>query len=488
MPIRSAAADLGASSGRVMVGTLHEGRITLEEAARFPTPSYRDASLGYQCWDIDTIFAEVSAGLLKCSTTQPLHSAGVDSWAVDHVLLNERGNRVAPSVCYRDPRTTGMMQLVHSRMPARAIYSSTGIQFQPFNTIYQLAAVAQQHPEWLSDATRLLMIPDYLHYLLSGVAANEYTNATTTQMLRLDGTWDDRLILAAGLERSLMLPPVSSGKILGVVQLGSHSTKIIAPATHDTASAVAGTPLAGPDEAYISSGTWSLMGFESMEPIASPAAMRTNVTNEGGFERRFRVLKNLMGMWPLQRVCEELQVEAVDRLILDCDSVVSWLSLVDLEDPAFLNPPDMCAAIRAACRGTGQPEPRTAVELARCILESLALAYARVKRELEQLRRRKLTHIRIVGGGSRNRLLNQLCADACQVPVSAGPVEASALGNLSAQWIALGAIENLSAARAIIQSSFPCEHFTPRDTIPASVLERFEAIAHTPFSKEMQCS
>jgi rhamnulokinase len=485
---RSAAVDLGASSGRVMLGTLDAGSIALQEIRRFRTPSFHEPATGYQCWDIDHILGEAIAGLDQCASTGAIHSIGVDSWAVDFVLLDERMQRIAPPVCYREKHTAGMMDAVCSRIPAPEIYSRTGIQFQPFNTLYQLAGLAVRHPQRLAVARRLLMIPDYLHFRLCGVAANEYTNATTTQMLALDGSWDPDLLAASGLPAGALTSPVAAGTILGPAKLNSCPAHIVATATHDTASAVAGTPLDGPDEAYISSGTWSLMGIESPEPIATAEAMRMNFTNEGGYQRRFRVLKNIMGMWPLQRMCDERCVSSIDSLIAEAAAVPAWRSIVNLDDAAFLNPADMTATIAQFCRHTGQPVPSTSAELARCILDSLALTYGRVKRQLEQLHGRPLSRIRIVGGGSRNRLLNQLCADTCELPVSAGPVEASTLGNLAVQWIALGILHNLENARALIRASFPCEEFVPQNTVAAGVWNQFEQLTNTRFAEEVECS
>lgn len=488
LPARSAAVDLGASSGRVMLGTLDAGRITLEEISRFSTPSFNDPFSGYQCWDIDRILAESLTGLRQCRSFGSLQSVGVDSWAVDFVLLDEGMQRIAPPVCYREKHIAGMMEAVCGRISATQIYARAGIQFQPFNTLYQLAGLAAHQPQWLAKARRLLMIPDYLHFRLCGVAANEYTNATTTQMLGLDGHWNPELLAASGLAAGALTSPISPGTILGTTELVPGSAQVIAPATHDTASAVAGAPLESPDEAYISSGTWSLMGIESPHPIASAEAMRMNFTNEGGYAHRFRILKNIMGMWPLQRMCQERSVTGIDTLIAEAAAVPAWRCLVNLDDPAFLNPADMTSTIEHFCRHTRQLLPSTSAEFARCILDSLALIYGRVKSQLEQLRGRPLARIRIVGGGSRNRLLNQLCADACEFPVSAGPVEASTLGNLAAQWIALGLIRNLEGARALIRASFPCEEFFPRNALPTGLRDRFEQLSNTRFAEEVECS
>jgi len=475
--IRSAAVDLGAGSCRVIAGELRDGRIAIEEAGRFRTPTLADDAGKYQCWDLDAIVGRTREILERAAAAGPLASVGVDGWGVDYVLLDAERKRVGEAVCYRDHRTTGIMDRRCARLGRQAIYARTGIQFLPFNTLYQLAACAEQEPGWLLQARHLLMVPDYVHYCLSGVMANEYSNATTTQMLGLHGAWDPVLLEAAGVARGLLLPPVDAGTVLGTMRLAAQTAQVIAPATHDTGSAVAGTPLAHEDEAYISSGTWSLMGIESRTPIATAQALAMNFTNEGGLQRRYRVLKNIAGMWPMQRVCQEHGVEGFHALAAEVEAAEPWRSIVNPNDPAFLNPASMTDAIRQASARIRQPVPETVPQLMRAIVDSLALSYRKVKEELESLTGRRLSRIRIIGGGCRNRLLNQLCADACGLPVSAGPVEASALGNLSAQWIAMGAIENLDAARAIIRASFPCEEYAPRATIPEPVWERFVVLS-----------
>jgi rhamnulokinase len=280
-----------------------------------------------------------------------------------------------------------------------------------------------------------------------------------------------------------MLDPVDAATILGETQLASGSAKVVAPASHDTASAVAGIPLESASEAYISSGTWSLMGIESRTPIATPEAMGMNFTNEGGLEHRFRVLKNLMGLWLVQRVAHEHNVTDIAGLVAEAAQAPAWRSLVNPDDPLFLNPDSMTDAMRDYCRAAGEPEPRTLSELARTVFDSLALAYRNVKQQLEKLAGRPLERIRIVGGGCQNKLLNQLCANACQLPVVAGPVEASVLGNLSAQAIALGAIRDLNVARELIRDSITLHEFRPAEIVPESVFHRFEQMLQTRFQK-----
>lgn len=477
--MRSAAVDLGAGSVRVITGELVGGRIAIAEAGRFRTPACVDEAGKYQCWDLDAIVGWIHEILERAAGAEPVDSMGVDGWGVDYVLLDAEMQRVGEAVCYRDKRTAGMMDRLCAQLGREHIYDRTGIQFLPFNTLYQLAACAEQEPGWMEQARHLLMIPDYVHYCFCGAMANEYTNATTTQMLALDGAWDETLLNAAGLARSLMRTPIDAGTVLGKMRLGAGWAQVIAPATHDTASAVAGTPLAGEDEAYISSGTWSLIGIEGRISMASADALRMNFTNEGGLERRYRVLKNITGMWPMQRVCEEHGVDGFHLLAAEVDAAEAWRSVVNPNDAAFLNPQSMTEAIRSYCRNSGQPVPETVAQLMRTIVDSLALTYRKVKLELESLTGRRLNRIRILGGGCRNRLLNQLCADACELPVSAGPMEASALGNLCAQWIALGGIEDLDAARRLIRASFPCEEYSPKAAIPDAVWEQFLHCAST---------
>jgi len=460
----------------------------LKEVGRFATPTCTDADSGYQCWDVEAIVSEIERSVAQARLSSTIASIGVDSWGVDYVLLDEDLKRVGVPVCYRDKRTAGVMEDVCGRLSKREIYGRTGIQFLSFNTLYQLTACAAQKPEWLERAAHFLMVPDYLHFRLCGALSNEYTNATTTQMCGLDGEWDGFLTDSIGMKRSILGSPVAAGTVLGDGTGVARGLKVVAPATHDTGSAIAGTPLECADEAYISSGTWSLMGIESMVPIANDHAMRMNFTNEGGVERRFRVLKNIMGMWPIQRLCEEQNVRDFGPIVERAAEEQPWCSVINVNDPEFLNPQSMTDSIREHCRRSRQAVPETMAQLARCVFDSLALSYRMVKEQLELLRARKLTRIRIVGGGSRNALLNQLCADACELPVTAGPVEASVLGNLSVQMIALGAIENLSAARALIGRSFEMQEYDPQQRIPPEVVARFEELIAVNGTRGQACA
>jgi rhamnulokinase len=470
-----AAIDLGASNGRVVVAETDGQHLSLREAARFETPLLQGEG-EYQCWDIDAIEARVREGLRAARALGPLASVGVDTWGVDFVLLDERSARAAPVVSYRDNRTRAVMDQVMARMPGAEIYRRTGIQFQPFNTLFQLAATAAREPAWLARARRLLLLPDYLHFRLCGALSNEYTNSTTTQLFGIhDHDWDDELLALAGISRTLLSRVVEPGTQLGQLDTGlAGAARVIAPPTHDTASSVAAIPLEGQDTAFISSGTWSLMGIESPEPLAGPEALRLNVTNEGGAERRYGVLKNIIGLWLVQRIRQELGGEDHAALVEAAEAAVPWRSLVDPEDPRFFNPSSMIEAIQGFCSETGQPVPSDPGQLARCAFDSLALCYRRAAGDLGALRGRPLARIHIVGGGCRNRLLDQLCADACALPVRAGPAETAALGNACVQLISLGVLPSLDAARALIRRSFEVEEFTPRDPVPGDALRRFE--------------
>lgn len=478
---RCVAIDIGAGSGRVIAADIVDDHISLNEIYRFDTPEI----LGTDCiqyWDIDAIEHHVRSGLQIAGNDSPIDSIGVDSWGVDYVLLDENRQRVGLPVSYRDHRTDGVMPLVFSRISEEEIYRRTGIQFLPFNSLYQMAATAEQHPDWLERTRHFLMVPDYLNFRLCGAIANEYTNATTTQLYSLlSNSWDVDLLAAAGVARPLMRQVVDPGTVMGTMACGDRSVRVIAVASHDTASAVAGAPLESGDEAFVSSGTWSLMGVESATPFVSPEARRLNFSNEGGYGRRYRVLKNITGLWLVNQVRAESAAPHLGpgAVVAAAEAAVPWDSVIDPDDPRFLNPPSMTLAIQEFCAETGQPVPRDMGSLARCIFDSLALSYRRVKEELELLRGRPLSRIRIIGGGSQNRLLDQLCADTCQLPVSAGPVETSALGNACVQMIALGAIPDLDKARAIVRRSFPIDQFVPRQPVPDHVWRRFLALAHS---------
>jgi rhamnulokinase len=479
---RVAAVDMGSSGIRIMVAELKDGHLSLAEVHRFETPMARDVATGHDAWDSDLIVANIREGLEKAEAIAPLDSVGCDSWGVDYVLLDEHLQRIGPSVTYRDHRTDGMIEEITARMDAAEIYRRTGIHFQPYNSLYQLAATAKTHPDWLERARHLLFTPDYVHFALSGVISNEYTIASTSQMLSLQTRdWDPDLVALAGLPRLLMQRPVEPGTILGETELktSGRRIKVVAPGGHDTASAVAVAPLMGPDEAYLSSGTWSLMGLESETPFTCEAAYRFNIGNEGGVCGRYTVLKNIMGLWLIQRARKEMGSPAFADMVTAATAAPAWATLINPDDPRFLNPPDMVAAIEDFASEHGEAEPVGQGGIARCIFESLALEYAKTKQELEVLHGRPITHIRIIGGGSQNALLNQLTADACGVPVSAGPTETSALGNACLQMMALGAIGSLAEAREIVRRSFSVVEIKPRAEVPEAVRARFQRLSQS---------
>ena len=481
------AVDLGASSGRVVIVDYQANLLSLREVRRFETPRRVDRHTGYQCWDLDGIESEVATGLGVASAVAELASVGVDGWGVDFVLLDGARRPVAPAVSYRDRRTDGVMESVFARVAPEEIYRRTGIQFQPFNTLYQLAATARQQPVWLERARHLLMLPDYVHLKLGGELFTEYTNATTTQLLGIDTRdWDDELLAAAGISRELVSAPVEPGTIVGqtAALAGGQRLVVAAPATHDTASAVAAISLAGDDEAFISSGTWSLMGVESERPLAGATARRLNFTNEGGVERRHRVLKNIAGLWLVQRIGEELRMPDAGALTAAASEAQPWRSLVDPDDPRFLSPESMVAAIRGYCAETGQREPGGAADLVRCAVDSVALCYRRVKEELEELVGHPIARIHIGGGGGQNRLLSQLAADTCQVPVLVGPAEISVLGNACVQLIALGVLSSLSEARALVRRSFAARWIEPGTPVPDAAWDRFQSFSTQPSRRE----
>jgi rhamnulokinase len=483
VPEKIVAVDIGASSGRVILSEVRDGILSLTEIHRFENNLRGDDVFAHQCWNLDFLEAEMRKGLAIARGKGGLASVGVDTWGVDYVLLDDNLERIGPAVSYRDHRTDGMMDTVFSQISRAEIYRRTGIQFLQFNTLYQLAATVRQHPEWLARARHFLMIPDYLHFRLCGVLSNEYTNATTTQLFNLhENDWDADLLKLAGLPKTMMMHPVEAGTIIGEIQALPNETavKVVAPATHDTGSAVAAAPLETEDETFISSGTWSLMGIESKTPFAGAEALAANVSNEGGVERRYRILKNIMGFWLIQRVRKELGSLDHGGLVTEARDGTPWRSLINPQDARFLNPDNMTAEIRAFCRETGQPVPESAGALSRCIFDSLALSYRQVKEELETLRGRPVDRICIVGGGSQNDLVNQLCADACGVPVTAGPIETTALGNVCVQMIALGQLSNLDEARALVRRSFPLTEYLPRQRVPQAVWDRFQSFSALP--------
>ncbi|WP_341678840.1 rhamnulokinase [Niveibacterium sp. SC-1] len=480
MGVEVVAVDLGASSGRVVLARYLEetGGLVLQEVHRFENGFVQRA--GQDCWDLERLSGEIVFGLEKtlAGGARPV-SVGIDTWGVDFVLLDAEDRPLGEAVAYRDHRTDGVMERVFARVPRDEIYRRTGIQFLQFNSLYQLVALQAASPERLAQARTLMFVPDYLHYRLCGVKSCEYTNASTSQLLNLEaGGWDRELMARLALPDASLQPLCAPGTRLG--EWGSregHRLAVIAPATHDTASAVIGTPLEDEHSLYISSGTWSLMGIESRTPFNDAQALAANFTNEGGTDGRFRVLKNIMGLWLIQRLRDAFPHLSHAELVTQAEAAPSG-SLVDPNDARFLNPPSMADAIRAFCAETGQATPQSAGEFARCVFESLACLYRQTLDELRAITRHAITgndfrRIHIVGGGSQNAFLNQLCADFCGLPVSTGPVEASALGNVGCQLRALGHLADLPAIRALVRENFAGQDLHPRADATQATLQQW---------------
>ncbi len=476
------AVDIGASSGRHILFELENGIMRQEEIYRFPNGNVRKDN--HLTWDVDSLFGHILAGMKECGRRgiTPV-SVGVDTWGVDFVLLDGNGQRLGDAVAYRDSRTEGADAYVKQFIPEDELYARTGIQKQKFNTIYQLAAVKNQEAELLAKADKLLMMPDYFHYLLSGKAATEYTNATTGQLVSpVTFDWDYDLIRRLGYPEKIFQTIVPPGTVLGdlkpeIAEEVGFTCKVVAPGTHDTASAVLAVPSASDAPLYISSGTWSLMGTELHEANCSPQAGEANFTNEGGYDRRFRFLKNIMGLWMIQSIRRELNgVEYVagktsrhadgrkwsfPDLIEEAKKAEGFSSVVDANDKSFLAPDSMIDAIRVYCEKTGQPAPQSVGEIMQCVYRSLAICYRDAIHALEQLTGKTLTSINIVGGGCQDNYLNAITAKMTGLPVYAGPIEGTAIGNLLVQMIAGGELKDLQEARDAIRRSFAVREIQP---------------------------
>lgn len=460
------AVDIGASSGRHILGWVEEGRLCLEEIYRFENTLIRKN--GRLCWDMERLAGEVLRGLERCRELGKIPSTmGIDTWAVDYVLLDAGGQPLGNTVAYRDSRTQGMDKLVEQRVPFQELYRRTGIQKQDFNTIYQLMAVKTQEPGLLEKAQRLLMVPEYLTYRLTGKMENEYTNATTTGLVNArTKTWDGELLDTLGYPRRLFgeprLPGYSVGGFTPEVRARvGFDCQVLFPATHDTGSAFLAVP-AKENGVYLSSGTWSLLGTELPDPITTPESLARNFTNEGGYQYRFRYLKNIMGLWMLQSIRREAgEGVTFNALEQAAREAASFPAQVDVGHSRFLAPENMGEAVRDACRETGQPVPQTLGELAACVYHSLAHSYAQSVQELSALTGREYTAVNIVGGGSRDGYLNQLTANATGLPVYAGPTEGTALGNLMVQMLAAGEFPDLAVIRKAVRHSFSIQEVLP---------------------------
>lgn len=463
------AVDIGASSGRHILGTVKDGIITLEEIYRFENGMKKVN--GHLCWDAEALFSEIKAGMKKCAAAGKVpESMGIDTWAVDFVLLDSDNKVLGSAVGYRDDRTKGMDEKVYETISLEDLYLRTGIQKQIFNTIYQMMAVKQQTPEYLDKAESMLMIPDYFHYLLTGVKKQEYTNATTTQLVSpMTNTWDYELVERLGYPKKLFgelsMPGTVVGELTKEIQAEvGFNCQVVLPATHDTGSAVMAVPEAGEankgecgDLLYISSGTWSLMGTELKTADCSLESMKANLTNEGGYDYRFRYLKNIMGLWMIQSVKKEL-AEAGEKYsfaeLCEMASKETIASIVPCNDDVFLAPESMIGAVKEYCREAGQEVPETAGQLAAVIYNSLARCYGETVQEIESITGRSYEAVNIVGGGSNAEYLNELTARYTKKTVYAGPGEATAIGNLLAQMIEAGEFKGLGEAREAVYRSF----------------------------------
>jgi rhamnulokinase len=470
IPLRLVAIDLGAESGRAVVGTFDGERLALEDVHRFPNVPV--AVAGTLHWDFLRLFGDVTAGLRRAAAGGPVASVGVDAWGVDFGLLDVRGRLLANPVHYRDGRTEGMPDLAFAVVPRDEIYAATGIQFMPINTLYQLWSMVRAGDPLLVQADRLLMMADLFHHFLAGSAVAEYTNASTSQCLDpVTREWARPLLERFGIPTGILPPVVAPGTVLGPVradiadETGLRDARVVAPGSHDTASAVVGAPLAGPTTAFLSSGTWSLIGLEMPAPVISAASLAANLTNEGGVGGTVRLLRNVVGLWLVQESRRALwpagDAPSYEELAVLAEAAPAFTAFIDPDDERFLRPGNLPARVRAFCAETGQPAPDDNGTLIRVVLESLALRYAVAVDELARASGHPIEAIHVVGGGSNNRLLCRLTAGATGLPVRAGPVEATASGNLCVQAIAAGELASIAEARELIARSFPVTAYEP---------------------------
>ena len=458
------AIDIGASGGRHILGWLENGRLYTEEVYRFPNGMTQMGE--HLCWDVEVIFSEILTGLKKCSELGKIPaSVGIDTWGVDFVLVDSEGNRTGPSVAYRDVRTDGMDAEVYKHISEAELYERTGIQKMIINTIYQIMAAKQQTPQYFDGAKHLLFTPDYLHYRLSGVMRTEYTIASTSNLINaVSKTWDMEIINRCGFPAELFGEIVPAGTILGsfteeVKQAVGFDAKVIMPPSHDTASAFLAVPTKSDRSVYISSGTWSLVGVELPSPITNETSRAAHITNEGGYEYRYRYLKNIAGLWLLQCVRKEIGDGIEYAELVEMARKSNCYAIFDVNDERFTAPLSMVQAISDACSDAGQAAPKSLSDFARSIFRSLSVSYANTVKDLEALTGKTFDSVNIIGGGSQNEYLNELTASACSMKVYAGPVEGSALGNITAQMISMGILPDLNSARKVIRHSFDIREY-----------------------------
>jgi rhamnulokinase len=471
--------DLGAESGRAVLGHFDGAKLSLSETHRFPNGPVRLPTGLY--WNVLSLYAEMKRGLLKAHVESggQLTSLGLDTWGVDFALLDRAGHLIGNPHHYRDSRNDGMLEKAFDIVPREEIFEQTGIQFLQLNSLYQLLSMSLHKSPKLEVAATLLMMPDLFNYWLTGRRACEYTDATTSQCFNpRQGKWAYPLLEKFGLPTHIFPAVVPPGTELGFLLPGvadetgvSRTITVIAPGSHDTASAVAAVPVAESAEtsfAYISSGTWSLVGVETDTPVITPQSLAYNFTNEGGVENTIRLLKNVMGLWLVQECrrtwAQQSEEYSYTQLTDLAAEAVPFAALIEPDDPAFFAPGDMPARIREFCARTGQTPPDSKGGFVRCALESLAFKYRWVIDKTEELTQRPVTVVHIVGGGSQNRLLNQFAANATGRPVVTGPVEATAIGNVLMQMLAMGQIGSLAEGRGLVRRSFPMETYEPQET------------------------
>ncbi len=460
------AVDIGASSGRHILGSLENGKMKTEEIYRFPNGMTEKD--GHKYWDADALFGHIKAGMKKCAEIGKIPvSIGIDTWGVDYALIDDAGERVSPVFGYRDGRTEGIDAEVYKVIPEEELYARTGIQKQPFNTIYQLCAAQKADPESLRKASAMLLMPDYFNFLLTGKRMTEYTNASTTQLLDPKTyDWDFELIERLGLPKKIFTKIAEPGTILGPLKADvrgeiGYDCTVVLPATHDTGSAVAAVPTQSDEALYISSGTWSLMGCELKAADTSEESRKRNLTNEGGYDHRFRYLKNIMGLWMIQSAKQELAPDMSYGELCEAASKADIASIIPANDGRFLSPASMSEEVRAACRESGQQVPETPAEVAAVIYNSLARCYADTLSEIEEITGKRYAAVNVIGGGSNADYLNRITAKACGRTVYAGPSEATAIGNLLVQMMADGAVSDLKSGRQLVFDSFAVREYRP---------------------------
>lgn len=466
--------DFGASSGRAIHGRFDGTRLACTTVHQFSNGPVEFQ--GHLYWDLLRFLLEIEEGIRRTQRIVggPIASIGIDTWGVDFGLLDRHGDLLGNPYHYRDRRTEGMFEAACARMPKEEIFRTTGIAFQPFNTLFQLLAMRLQKPEVLDQAGTLLMMPDLLAYALTGERGTEYTDASTSQLVDVTArSWSDTILKAMDLPREIFTPISAPGTVRGTLRgeiaaaSGAGPVPVIAVAGHDTASAVVAVPLSGPRSAYLSSGTWSLLGLETDTPCVDAGSMQANLTNEGGFGGRIRLLRNVMGLWMVQECKREWEAAGdpvtFDELVHRAEQSAPFAAFVDPDAQVFYAPGPMVQRIREFCRGTGQPVPDGQGAIVRCVYESLALKYRWAVEHLEKVSGAPVDELVIVGGGARNALLNQLTANALKRPVVAGPSEATAVGNLLVQLHALGEASGLAEMREIVRASFPMTRYEPRD-------------------------